>query len=224
MARLLFLLGLILLGCSPLKKYAEYKTGWEKEINTLEQLDKQEEYPEDAILFIGSSSIRLWENIHTDMQPYSAIRRGYGGAHFYDLIHFADRLVRPHKAAGIVVFVANDISGSHFDRNPEEVVRLFKFTVREIRKSHPETPVFLIGITPTPSRWKVWEKTKEANTLLEKYCLKGKNLHFIATESAFLTSEGQARPELFKEDMLHLKQVGYDIWKEIIKQKLDEVL
>ena len=45
------------------------------------------------------------------MIPYITIKRGYGGAHYYDLIHFINRLVKNHKKA-ILIFVANDITGS----------------------------------------------------------------------------------------------------------------
>lgn len=225
MKKLLLLVPLIIsLACSPLKKYADTKQGWEKEVIALEALDAIEEYPDDAVLFIGSSSIRLWKNISEDMKPYTPIRRGYGGAHFYDLIHFTDRLVSPHKVQAIVIFVANDITGGENDKSPQEVLKLFKYVVKEIRKSNPDTPIFQIAVTPTPSRWEVWNQTKKANELLQAYCKKTKNLYFIETEKAFLDDKGQPRPELFIKDMLHLKQVGYDIWKEIIKSELDEVL
>lgn len=211
----------VLLACSPVKKYADTKSYWEEDIAELEALDKSESYPDDAILYIGSSSIRIWENIAVDMQPYSSIRRGYGGAHFYDLIHFADRLVSPHEVQAVVIFVANDITGGEKDVSPKEVLRLFKYTVGEIRKSKPNTPIFQIEITPTPSRWQVWDKTKEANRLIQQYCNSTEGLHFIETEKAFLGENGQPRPELFIKDMLHLKQAGYDIWKELIKAELD---
>ncbi|SOE21365.1 Lysophospholipase L1 [Spirosomataceae bacterium TFI 002] len=225
MKKYVFLLPfLLLLACSPAKKYADTKTYWEEDIKKLEAQDKIENYPDDAILYIGSSSIRLWKNIDEDMQPYNSIQRGYGGAHFYDLIHFTDRLVSPHKIQALVIFVANDITGGDADIPPKEVLRLFKYTVSEVRKSHPNIPIFQIAITPTPSRWAVWDQTKQANELLQAYCNRTQGLHFIETEEAFLDGDGQPRPELFIQDMLHLKQVGYDIWKELIKNELDAVL
>jgi hypothetical protein len=215
---------LVLLACSPVKKYADTKSYWIEDVEKLEALDKVEKYPDDAILFIGSSSIRLWNNIEADIAPYTPIRRGYGGAHFYDLIHFTDKLVSPHKIQALVIFVANDITGGDADIAPKEVLKLFKHTVNEARKSQPNIPIFQIAITPTPSRWAVWDKTKAVNKLMQSFCERTDNLYFIETEGAFLDEEGQPRPELFIKDMLHLKQVGYDIWKEIIKAELDAVL
>ena len=51
---------------------------WERGIATLEAKDKIETHPDNSILFVGSSSIRRWEDIAADMEPYHPIQRGYG--------------------------------------------------------------------------------------------------------------------------------------------------
>lgn len=216
------LLGL-LTACTPnyIKKYAATEDRWKKEVSELVTLDKTEPDPKDGILFIGSSSIRLWKNIHQDMLPYQAIRRGYGGASFTDLIHFTDDLVYPHQFKALVVFVANDITGSPEDRTPEEVLDLAKTVVNTVRKKFPDVPIFQVSITPTPSRWKVWAKQKEANELMKAYFSSHKNLYFIDTEAAYLNEKGEPRTELFIGDNLHQKQQGYDLWASLIKQSLN---
>lgn len=212
-------------GCSPkFTQYEEAARNWETEIQKLEALDKTETDPGDAILFIGSSSIRLWENIANDMAPYPTIRRGYGGAKFSDLIFYTDRLVYPHDFRALVVFVANDISNTPEDKEPMEILRLFKEVVRVVRVQNPEKPIFLVEITPTNSRWEKWEQTKQANKVLKDYCDSKTNLHFIETAESFMGEDGKPQAELFREDQLHLKQIGYDIWAERIKEKLNQVL
>ena len=93
---------------SPLKKYNSSSQKWEVDIAKLENLDNYEKYSNDALLFIGSSSIRRWISIKKDMAPYETIKRGYGGAHYSDIIHFSKRLVKNHKTKAILIFVAND--------------------------------------------------------------------------------------------------------------------
>ncbi len=225
MKKIYFLLPVILItACSPLKKYADTRSPWETEVQKLEQLDQQESYPDDAILFLGSSSIRLWKNIKEDMAPYTPIRRGYGGAHFTDLIHFTDRLSDPHKFQAIVLFVANDITGGDKDLEPKEVESLFKFFIKQVRAKHPITPVFYIQVTPTNSRWTVWDKIQEGNNLIKNYCQKHDNLYFIETAENYLGADGKPIADLFIQDQLHMKQAGYDIWKRVIKAELDKVL
>lgn len=214
----------IVLSCSPAKKYAESAKGWEKEIQGLEKLDKENTYAENSILFIGSSSIRLWENIEKDMAPYPVIQRGFGGSKLSDVLVYEDRLINPHQFRAIVVFVANDIHGGSADRKPEEVAKLYKQLVKSIRKDHKKTPIFFVQITPTESRWHVWDKISEANSLIKSYTEKKKNLFYIETADKFLGEDGKPIKAYFREDKLHQTQAGYDVWATAIKESLDKNL
>ncbi len=197
---------------------------WENEIEKLEARDKAENHPDDSILFIGSSSIRRWENIATDMAPYHPIQRGFGGSRWSDVAVFAERLITPHKFRGVVFFVGNDIAGREGDKTPEEVAGLFAYVLGKVRKHNPTAPVFYIAVTPTPSRWKAWPQIKAANTAARLVCDRSENTNFIGTESIFLDGAGEPRPELFVEDQLHQNRNGYILWTAAIKSHLDAVL
>ena len=207
-----------------MSKYQEASKVWEKEIQQLEAKDKAETDPQNAILFVGSSSIRLWKNIKTDMQPYPIIQRGYGGSKFSDNIFYVERLVKPHDFKALVMFFANDITGGNNDRTPEELAAIVKETIKKVRAIKPNKPIFLVEITPTNSRWKVWSKAKQANELLKNMSQNMKKVYFIETAAAYLDAEGKPRSELFGPDQLHQNQQGYDIWAAIIKKRLDEIL
>ncbi len=209
----------------PIAAYrADATKRWEAEIKKLEERDQQEADPEHSILFLGSSSIRLWKDLDSDLAPWRTINRGYGGAKFSDLAVFADRLAKSHQSEAVVIFVANDIVGKADDKSPQEVARLFKYVVSEVRKSHPTQPVFLIAITPTPSRFKAWPQIQMANIELQKVCDGDPSLHFIATESKYLDSAGNPIPKYFLDDMLHQNRDGYAVWSSIVKPELDKVL
>lgn len=215
-----------MLACSPVSKYRhlpEVKS-WEADIEKFEQLDRTETYSSDAVLFAGSSSIRLWSSIEKDMSPYKIIQRGYGGARMSDFVVYAGRIFDPHPCKAIVMFVANDITGSDQDKTPDEVATLFHYVLKIIRNKHPQTPVFWIAITPTSSRWTVWQKIHQVNSLINAICNKEKNTYFIKTENAFLNEKGLPKDELFREDKLHLTEKGYAVWTGIIKNELDTVL
>lgn len=224
--RYLLIFLLILASCSPLQKYGKLPEvkAWESEIQKFEQLDLSKSYPDDAILFAGSSSIRLWSNIGRDMQPYNVIQRGYGGAKLSDFAVYADRIIYPHPCSAIVIFIANDISGTESDKTPAEVGNLFRQTLYIIRRKFKDTPVFWIGITPTASRWHVWPEIKEANNRISKICRAHRNTYYINTEQAFLNKDGLPKTELFVDDKLHLNDEGYRIWSGIIKNELYKVL
>ena len=217
------------LSCSPLLKYSQSNRQFEEEVSLLESLDFKEKAGEKDVLFIGSSSIRLWDNIQVDMYPYSSIKRGYGGAHFYDLIHFSERLVKNHSPKAILIFVANDITGSNDltnivgDLSPNEVKKLFRYNYKLIRNIHKHIPIFLIETTPTPKRWKVWNKILQANKKLERFCKQVPNLYFISTRDKFIGTDGLPIQSFFLSDELHLNSDGYKLWSSVIKSKLIEV-
>lgn len=223
---ILLLISFALLSCSHIRKYQDLPEvqAWEKDIQKFEQLDKSESYPEDAILFAGSSSIRLWTTLEKDMVPYHVIQRGYGGAKLSDFIIYAGRIFDSHQCKAIVLFIANDITGSEMDKTPKAVAELFRKVLKIIRKVHPSTPVFWIEVSPTASRWKVWPEIQKANTLIKDICDNQRNTYFIKTDFAFLNENGVPKEELFRDDKLHLTEKGYEVWKEIIKKELDTVL
>jgi lysophospholipase L1-like esterase len=197
---------------------------WEGDIAKLETLNASESYPEDAILFIGSSSIRLWDNIAQDMSPYTPIRRGYGGARFSDLVVFAKRLITPHQYQALVVFVGNDVTGKPDDPTAEQVQRLAQYICRVSRAHQPDAPVFLIEVTPTESRFEHWTKICAVNAKLRELALTQPGIHFIATAEHYMDESKQPLKKYFREDRLHQNEAGYAVWSELIKQKLDAVL
>jgi hypothetical protein len=217
---------LLIVSCAPLNKYRELPEvkAWESDIEKFEQLDISKSYPSDAIMFAGSSSIRLWSTIGKDMLPYNVIQRGYGGAKLSDFVVYADRIIYPHPCQAIVIFIANDIAGNDDDKSPLEVSQLFKKTLNIIRRKFKDTPVFWISITPTPSRWHVWPEIKEANEMIKDICVKHQNTYYIDTEKYFLSSSGLPKNDLFVADRLHLNADGYAIWSGIIKNELNKVL
>lgn len=218
------LLLLFIVSCSPLKKYKNSVQGWEADIRKFEHLDSVQQYPADAILFMGSSSIRLWNTLSEDMKPYNVIQRGFGGSKFSDVAWYTPRIVYHHKCQAVVIFVANDIVGSDEDKTPAEVASLFSYTVRTIRRKLPDVPVFYIQVTPTERRWSVWPKIQEGNALIRDLSTKLRNVHYIETADYFLNQEGKPRQDLFIKDKLHLNEEGYKVWTRIIKSNLDAVL
>ena len=219
---ILLILSILFFSCSLVKKYPTDDRLWAlPEIEAFEKLDEEVDYPDNAILFIGSSSIRLWKTLDIDMSPYPVIKRGYGGAHFRDIIFFTERILSDHDIKMVVCFVANDISGSTNDGSPREILRLFRYFIKQIRLKHPLIPIMQISITPTKSRWKHWHKINKVNHLIQAYCRKIENVYFINTVPEFLDKNGRPKSEWFVGDQLHLNKTGYKVWNKIIRTAIE---
>ncbi len=202
-----------------LTKYAADAAKWEQDVAKM-SVNNMSDGAEDAIVCLGSSSFRLWDTIATDMAPYKIVRRAYGGAKYCDLAMHAPKLVDGLRFRAAMIFVGNDITGNEKDKSPEEVARLATIVMSAVRKQQSGVPIFLIAVTPSPSRFQHWSKITMANRALEKLASAEPNTFFVATQDKYLNSQGEPRPELFVKDMLHQNQEGYAIWSSILKESL----
>ncbi len=197
---------------------------WEKDILEFKKSDSLEHDPVNALLFTGSSSIRLWSTIKEDVSPYPVIQRGFGGSKFSDLSVYAKDIIYPHQFRALVIFEANDITGDKSDKTPHQVARLFREIVKTVRMKYSKEPIFVVEITPTSSRWSSWTKIKQTNQLLRESCSDKANTWFIETSASYLNNAGKPRNELFGADLLHQNRDGYSVWGALIRKKLDQVL
>ena len=196
---------------------------YEKDIKTFEELDKKETYSDNAILVTGSSYIRLWANIKTDLAPQEIIQRGYGGSNGWDMAYYIRRILTPHPKLKAIVFYtgSNDITATAKDKSPRQVLEIFKYIVKTIRETHPNTPIYWIQISPNERRWAVWDKIQEANQLFEAYAAQTPNVKVIKAASCLLGEDGKPIVKYFRADKLHLNDEGYQVWaKSILPQLL----
>lgn len=205
----------------PYRAAAEKK--WSKAMDDFDQLNKAQQDPDDAIMFIGSSSIRRWTTMKADMAPFETIRRGYGGAKFTDMAVFVDRIVTPHKYRALVMFVGNGVTGEASDHTPDQIESLARHIVSVSQKHQPGSPVFLIEITPCERRFNAWPKIRTVNARLREIALSTPDTYFIPTASHYLFADGTPRPDLFVDDKLHLSESGYKLWASLISRRLNDV-
>ena len=66
---------------------------WEKDIAAFEAQDQKSPPPKDGIVFVGSSSIRLWTTLADDFPGVPVLNRGFGGSRIAHSTRYADRIV-----------------------------------------------------------------------------------------------------------------------------------
>ena len=192
---------------------------WEKEIAAFEAADKANPPPRHGILFIGSSSIRLWKTLGGDFPGRAVINRGFGGSQLIDSVYFAERIVFPYEPKQIVIYAGgNDINAG---KSPEQVFADFKSLVGKVRARLPDTRIAYVSIAPNPARWAQVERVRAANRLIEGFAKEEVRLKFINVFSHMLGEDGQPRPEIFVADRLHMNEKGYRLWTALIGPHLD---
>ena len=205
------------LGQEAPRPYAEARdyAKWEKEVAAYEAADLKSPPPKGGILFIGSSTIRLWKTLAEDYPDHKVINRGFGGTEIVDSTHFADRLIFPHEPKQIFLRAGgNDI---HAGRTPRQVAADFAEFVRVVHARLPKTEIVYIGVSPAPSRWGESDKYRELNRLIREMALEMPRVGFVDTFDMVLRPDGSARPELFVKDRLHFSPEGYKLLKERVR-------
>ena len=187
---------------------------WEKDIVAFEQTDREQPPEKGAILFIGSSSIRLWKTLAEDFPQHRVLNRGFGGSQIADSVYYADRIVIPYAPRQIVLYAGgNDLNAG---TPPEQVIANFKAFVAKVRAKLPEVEIAYISIAPNPARWAQLEKIKLVNGTISAWCQEQPRMKFIAVFPAMLGPDGQPKPDIFLPDRLHMNEAGYVIWKEVV--------
>jgi lysophospholipase L1-like esterase len=192
---------------------------WEAEIQAFEACDKTNPPPKDAILFVGSSSIRLWQSLAHDFPGHKVINRGFGGSQLADSVAFANRIVISYRPKMVLLYAGdNDIAAG---KTPEQVFADFKSFVAKVYTALPKARIAYISIKPSLARWHLVDKVKAANQLIEVYAQKKKYLMFIDVFTPMLGPDGEPRKELFVADGLHLNPAGYEVWASTIRPYLN---
>lgn len=196
---------------------------WEAEIEAYEEADVEDPPAPGSIVFIGSSSIRFWETLASDLAPLSVLNRGFGGSVVAHATHFADRIVLPYEPDAIVLYAGdNDIGFGGV--SPDCVLADFDSFVEKIQGTAPDTPIYFISIKPSIARWDQWPEMLRANELVEARTRTQSSLHFLDISEAMLDDDGEPSEELFVEDGLHMTSEGYALWTSLIRPVLVQEL
>jgi len=194
---------------------ADDLTQWEPEIAAFEASDRAHPPAPGGILFIGSSSIRMWTSLAEDFPGLPVLNRGFGGSQIHHVTAFVPRIVVPYKPKLIIFYCgANDIA-SH-QRTVDEVVSDYKEFVRTVRASLPQVRIAFISAAPNPARWALKESYIDLNHRIQAYSDADPLLGFIDVWEPMLGDNGQPRPEMFIEDRLHMNANGYALWRDLV--------
>lgn len=183
---------------------------YNEELERLEKKIAGLEY-EPKLIFYGSSSFTLWEDLTTIFKEYKPLNLGFGGSTLAACTWFFDRVFENIKKAEAIVIYAgdNDLGDS---RHPEEVVLFFEMLLVKIRDKYGKIPCTFISIKPSVSRWQLAGSIRYTNSNIREITLKDPNFHYVNIYDAMLDVNGNPREELFVEDGLHLSKKGYALW------------
>jgi len=203
---------LSLLLCCHSNIYAQDAKRFEKEISNYLKEDASD-VPTKPILFVGSSTIRMWKDLDVYFPNKDIINRGFGGSQMSDLLYYADDLILKYKPVKVFIYEGdNDLAAGE---TAENILKETKNLVSKVKNSLPETEIVIISAKPSLARWNLKDKYLQLNQLFEQYCEDNNRVTFASTWWIML-KDGKVRDDIFIEDGLHMNKIGYDLWAEVI--------
>ncbi|MGJ7508053.1 SGNH/GDSL hydrolase family protein [Variovorax sp. GT1P44] len=192
---------------------------WQGEFNAFASADKAGLPAADGVLFVGSSTIRMWPNIAQDFrQQPVVINRGFGGSTMAECSRFAHDLVVRYKPRLVLVYAGdNDLAEG---RTPLQVLESFAQFTNTVRAELPNTRIAYISVKPSPSREKLLPQIHETNNVIAAYLNRLPNSEYIDVFTPMMGADGRPRRELFRGDQLHMNDEGYRLWQSVIAQRL----
>ena len=192
---------------------------WKAELDAFAAADGRQPPPPGGVLFVGSSSIRMWTGLEKAFpeQPV-VIRRGFGGSRLSDCADLVHRLVLPYRPRLVVLYAGeNDLTEG---ATPQDLLAHFVRFVQQVHSALPNTRIAYLSIKPSPSRLALMMAMREANLLIQTHVLAHDDLDYIDVHAAMLDNDGQPRPELYLRDQLHLSAEGYGLWRQVVSAHL----
>ncbi len=187
---------------------------WAGEIAALTRDDAAHPPPAHGIVFVGSSSIRFWTTLATDFPGRPVIGRGFGGSELADSVYYFDRLVQPYQPRTVVLYAGeNDLAAG---KSPEAVAADFAAFCAKLHAALPAAHLYYLAMKPSPLRWALRDKFERGNSLIAAACARDPRRTFVDVYHAMLGPDGQPRPELYRDDRLHMKPAGYALWVRLL--------
>ena len=187
------------------------------EIRAFASADSAMPAPRGAVVFYGSSSIRMWhDRLAGDFSPIPVVGRGFGGSTMSEAAFHLERAVVPLAPSVLVLYEGdNDIE---MGRTPGEVLGDFATLAARLHRRLPAIRLIVLSIKPSPARWSKWPAMRETNARIAALCRRhADRMTYVDVGSPLLDTEGRPRPEFYLEDGLHLSPAGYDAWRDALR-------
>lgn len=191
------------------------------EVKAFVEQDAKNGTTEDGILFLGSSSFRLWHDFDSYFPGHPVTLRGFGGSSMRHGVIYFNELVKPHKPSQIVLYFGdNDLSDNN-GYTVDDFMKDVECFVRMVQLNYPDTKMTFLSIKPSPSRRAFFGKYMAANERLQVLCEQTPNMEFVDVWSPMVDANNRVKdPAMFLDDSLHMTPKGYTFWTNIITPHL----
>ena len=194
-------------------------TRYQRDITNYQKENKRLKDLSCDVLFLGSSSINLWDTIYEDFAPLKLIRRSYGGATLRDMIYNYNTIAKGYTPKSILLYVENDLGNHKEGVNAVKCFDLFRIFIDKLKKDYPNTPLIVVSLKPSQHKADQLKDQLLVNALLEENAT-AQGYTYVDITKVMYDEAGNLRTDIFKADNLHMNAAGYKLWTAILKPLL----
>jgi len=184
---------------------------------------KTEEVVKNKIIFLGNSLTQFgdWSKLLGDS---TVINRGIAGDNTFGVLARLNDIVVRRPSKLFIEIGINDIS----QNIPQQIiVKNIKAIVQQVHANSPNTRIYVTSILPTNNNVKIeypvaYHKDLQidsTNRQLMQHAARD-NYIYIDLSKKVKDKNGELDIKYAKSDGIHLNQIGYKIWSELIKMEI----
>lgn len=186
---------------------------WSGEAQTFARWDQKNSFPENAVLFVGSSSIVKWSTA-ASFPDFPVINRGFGGSVMADSVYFVEPFVLKYNPKVVVVYAGDNDCVAGIP--PESIAHDFTLLADKIHAALPKTEIICLSIKLSDSRKNLWPVMRQVNELYKQYTETKEYITFVDVDAVLKKDDGTPDPAYYVSDQLHLSEKGYAAWNQLL--------
>ena len=198
---------------------AQNSIGLEGEVDAIEKkYDSLWNSQQETIVFTGSSSIRIWQDLEHLFPDHQIVNSGFGGSQAADLLAYSDELILQFKPKKVFIYEGdNDISEG---KKTKEIIADVSRIIAKIKQQNATAQIVLIAVKPSIARLHLKRDYKRLNRKFKRLGKKDASVQYADVWRPMMNGK-KLKTDLFLEDGLHMNTKGYAIWYEVLKTYIE---
>ncbi len=191
---------------------------FDQEVADLKKRTQDKKFQENLIIFYGSSTFTLWEDMRGYFPEYNIANLGFGGSTLEDCDEYFESLVVPLSPRLVFVYAGdNDLDNG---RSPQAVLESLKSILAANRRRQPSVPLVYVSIKVSQARLHFMHKIAYTNRIIEGFIGGEAGIHFLDITRRMVSRGYVPFNACFSEDPLHMNRLGYRIWGKSLTECL----
>jgi len=194
---------------------AQDEVPFKSEIEAIQKkYDTAFEPSQETIVFTGSSSVRMWQDVQERFPDQQIVNTGFGGSQASDIsLYMYDVILRFHPKKVFIYEGDNDINA---EKKPNAIIRTVQHIIDGIHRNDSTTQIVLIAAKPSIARWNLKGKYKRLNRKFERLAGDNPSVSYADVWNPMLEGN-KVKQDIFIEDGLHMNAKGYQIWYDVLE-------